>query len=227
EVLAADTVERTIDGVIVPYGEVATIAGVAYRFVAGSVKLARSRTPLLMDHDHRRPVGVLERLTETELGAVARFRLDGTPDGLTALAQAATGSRGALSIGASVEASIDNAGVLDVTAGLVHEVSLVALSAFEGATVTNVAAEADPAGGDQEEEEEPADGETAAGDELDDEKEADGETDGDEEEADGETADGDEADPADPIEEETMSAAAPPVMIAASRRAPELTAGQY
>src|SRR5215470_9178143 len=104
DVLAADQVERTIDGVIVPYGEVGRIAGVDYRFLPGSVKTARSRTPLLVDHDRSRPVGVLERLEETEHGATARFRVDGTDDGTRVLAQAASGSRGGLSIGATVEA---------------------------------------------------------------------------------------------------------------------------
>lgn len=144
EVLAADTVERTIQGVIVPYGEVGRIAGVDYRFLPGSVKLARQRTPLLIDHDRGRPVGVLAELTETDGGAVARFRVDGTADGDQALAQAATGSRGALSIGATVESSVENDdGVLDVTAGVVHEVSLLALGAFNGAEVQSVAAEAE------------------------------------------------------------------------------------
>jgi len=141
DVVAADMVERTIEGVIVPYGEVGRIAGVNYRFLPGSVKAARARTPLLLDHDRSRPVGVLDRLAETEKGAVARFRVDTTADGDQALAQAATGSRGALSVGATVEASVENEGVLDVTAGLVHEVSLLALGAFEGAHVTSVAAE--------------------------------------------------------------------------------------
>jgi HK97 family phage prohead protease len=143
DVVAANVEERTIEGVIVPYDEVGRIAGVDYRFRPGSVRAARSRTPLLLDHDRGRPVGVLASLEDAPNGALGTFRIDRTPDGDQALAQAASGSRGALSVGASVEAADDRGGVLEVTAGLVHEVSLLALGAFAGATVTRVAAEAE------------------------------------------------------------------------------------
>jgi phage head maturation protease len=144
DVIAADTVGRTIEGVVVPYGEVGRIAGVDYRFRPGSVQLARARTPLLLDHDRGRPIGVLAQLIEGPAGAVGRFLIDRTPAGDEALAQAASGSRGSLSIGAEVEAASDSGdGVLDVTAGRLMEVSLLALGAFAGAVVTHVAAEAD------------------------------------------------------------------------------------
>lgn len=144
DVIAADTEQRTIEGRIVPYDEVAEIRGVKYRFRPGSITAARSRTPLLLDHDRLRPVGVLAELREHPSGALGRFKVDPTAAGDEALAQAASGSRGAFSIGASVEASEGELeGVVDVTAGRVHEVSLLALGAFEGAAVTRVAAEQD------------------------------------------------------------------------------------
>jgi HK97 family phage prohead protease len=144
DVVAADTVERTIEGVIVPYGEVAKIAGLKYRFRPGSVRAARARTPLLLDHDRGRPVGVLAELVDGDAGAMAKFRIDATAAGDEALAQAASGSRGAFSVGASVEASEGHRDdVIEVVTGLVHEVSLLALGAFEGAAVTSVAAEQD------------------------------------------------------------------------------------
>jgi HK97 family phage prohead protease len=153
DVLATDLRSRTIEGVIVPYGEVGVIAGREYRFRPGALKLARSRTPLLVDHDRARPIGVLAELLDGPRGAIARFSIDETPDGDHALIQAASGSRGSLSIGAEVELShIDSGGVIDVEAGAVHEVSLLALGAFAGAQVTRVAAEAD-----DEEPEEPED----------------------------------------------------------------------
>jgi Escherichia/Staphylococcus phage prohead protease len=194
----ADAEARTIEGMIVPYNEVGRIAGVDYRFLPGSVRCARSRTPLLIDHDRGRPVGVLAELTDTDRGAVARFKIDDTPDGNLALQQAASGSRGALSVGATVDSSDDNGGVLDVTAGLIHEVSLLALGAFDGATVLNVAAEFtpdDPAPDDPPAEPPPETEETPMPD-----------------------------DPAPPAE----AAAAPPMILAERPRAPrELSAGQY
>ena len=144
DVLCADVIGRTIEGVIVPYNEIGRIQGRRYRFLPGSVKV-RGRTPLLVDHDRGKPIGVLAALDDTPAGAVGTFRIDPTPAGDEALAQAASGSRGALSIGASVEASSDQAdGVIDVSGGVVHEVSLLALGAFDNAQVRHVVAREDP-----------------------------------------------------------------------------------
>jgi hypothetical protein len=144
EIAAADVRERTIEGVLVPYGEVGRIQGVDYRFAPGSVELARSRTPLLVDHDRGRPVGVLAELVDTERAALGRFQVDATVDGDVALVQAASGSRGSLSIGADiVEADKGPDGVVDVTKARVVEVSTLAIGAFAGAGVTRVAAEQD------------------------------------------------------------------------------------
>lgn len=146
DVAAADMGARTIEGVLVPYGEVASIGGTNYRFQPGSVKLARSRTPLLVDHDRSAPVGVLERLEDGETedgetGALARFKIDATPAGDTALVQAASGSRGSLSVGAELDDYVEaDGGVVDVAGARVLEVSLLALGAFSGAAVTRVAA---------------------------------------------------------------------------------------
>ena len=140
DVAVADLAARTIEGTMVPYDETAKIGDANYRFRPGSVKLARQRTPLLVDHDRGNPVGVLAELVERDDGVLARFRIDPTPAGDTALVQAASGSRGSLSIGAEVDESVEDGDVNDVTAARVFEVSLAALSAFEGATVTRVAA---------------------------------------------------------------------------------------
>ena len=152
DVLAADTVERTIEGVIVPYGEAARPSGAAFplRFAAGSIRAARARTPLLIDHDRGRPIGVLAELRDGPTGALATFRVDATPAGDEALTQAASGSRGAFSIGAELVGSIaaGDDGVGDVNGSDVYanvlEVSLLALGAYAGAGVTRVAAEEEP-----------------------------------------------------------------------------------
>jgi len=154
EVLAADVRERTIEGVIVPYGETATIAGRRYRFAAGSLTLARGRTPLLVDHDRSRPVGVLAELVESETGALGRFRIDATADGDTALVQAASGSRGSLSVGADIVQAEERDGVFEVSSALLLETSLLAIGAFPGASVTRVAAQEEPEPAELEEEEE-------------------------------------------------------------------------
>ena len=145
DVLAADTEQRTIEGLVAPYDQVGTIkGGQRVRFKPGSLTLARARTPLLVDHDHSNPIGVLAELTDGEAGPLGTFRVDATPAGDLALVQAASGSRGALSIGAASDKgdfrTVD--GIIEIDAARIHEVSLVALAAFDSAAVTRVAAEA-------------------------------------------------------------------------------------
>jgi hypothetical protein len=221
EVLLADLSERTIEGVVVPYDEVGVIAGREYRFKPGSVRLGK-RTPLLVDHDRGRPIGVLAELVDQPTGALGRFRVDATGDGDEALTQAASGSRGSLSIGAEViRSSIAKDGVVDVEAALVLETSLLALGAFESAAVTRVAAEQDDA---EEEKDDEAAGDEQDGDERDDKPI---ETAPDQEEL--KLDDDDEAGAAgDKPEGGTMSAASAAPVIRAERSRPssELGAGE-
>lgn len=145
DVTAADAETRTIEGIAVPYGETANLGGTTYAFEAGSLKPARTRTPLLLGHDRNRPVGVMTELADTPTGAIARFRVDQGAEGDLALEQATTGSRGGLSIGAEIITAEDNGdGIVNVKAAALLEVSLVSIAAFSSAAVTNVAADADP-----------------------------------------------------------------------------------
>ena len=145
DVTAADAETRTIEGIAVPYGETANLGGTTYTFDRGSLQPARTRTPLLLGHDRNRPVGVMLELADTPDGAIARFRVDQGAEGDLALEQATTGSRGGLSIGAEIITAEDAGnGIVNVKAAALLEVSLVAIAAFSGAAVTNVAADADP-----------------------------------------------------------------------------------
>ena len=145
DVTAADADTRTIEGIAVPYGETANLGGTTYTFDRGSLQPARTRTPLLLGHDRNRPVGVMLELADTPEGAIARFRVDQGAEGDLALEQATTGSRGGLSIGAEIiTAEDDGSGIVNVKAAALLEVSLVAIPAFAGSAVTNVAADADP-----------------------------------------------------------------------------------
>src|SRR5262252_5149799 len=136
DVAKTDTARRLIEGVAVPYGETAQIAGLEYRFAPYSLSRARAITPLLLGHNDNEPVGVLAEWSETGEGMRARFRVDKTPDGDRALAQAKSGSRGGLSIGFEITAAKPASdGVIEVTGADVYEVSLVAVPAFAGAQV--------------------------------------------------------------------------------------------
>ena len=142
DVEAADTESRVIEGVAVPYGESAILGADRYQFTPGSLRAARSRVPLLLGHDMNQPVGVLTDLVEAEHGAIARFKVDPGPHGDIALAQAQSGSRGGLSIGAEiVNAENDADGVRVVSEALLFETSLVSVPAFASSQITTVHAQ--------------------------------------------------------------------------------------
>jgi HK97 family phage prohead protease len=195
---------RTIEGVIAPWNETAPIAGQMWRFRPGSIEAARARTPLLVDHNRSAPIGVLAELVDGPAGLLGRFKIDATPAGDEALIQAASGSRGSFSVGLEPVEAENVAGVSDLVRGRLHEVSLMVLGAFAGATVTRVAAEQD--------EPEPAEPVEPDPDQTELELEPENEP----------------APPAEP-KEGTMqeaSAAAPVIIAGADRSARELTAGE-
>jgi HK97 family phage prohead protease len=140
EVASADAESRTISGIAVPYGATADLGGTTYQFLPGSLEQMRDKTPLLLDHRTEKPVGVLTALDDSEDGAVASFSVDQTPDGDAALATAASGSRGGLSIGVNVVEASDVDGVQMVAAASLAEISLVSIPAFRDATVSRVTA---------------------------------------------------------------------------------------
>lgn len=131
---------RTIEGVAITYGVEAVAAnGNTYLFRPGSLALARDTTPVLLGHDRQRPAGVLRELRQSDDAAHAVLRLDTTPDGDLALAQAASGSRAGLSVGAEPTVfTITADGVIEVEAAELAELSLVTIGAYPGAGVTRV-----------------------------------------------------------------------------------------
>ena len=82
---------------------------------------------------------------DDDQGARVTFRVDRTPDGDRALVQAASGSRGSLSVGADVDDSTVQAdGSVLVTAARYVHFALVPHGAFAGAEVEHVVAHRDP-----------------------------------------------------------------------------------
>src|SRR5215471_5057300 len=142
EVAATDVEARTIEGTGVPWGEIGNVSPIGrLAFARGSLVPLRSRTPLLLGHDGE-PVGVLTAFADTDTGARVTFKVDATPEGDRALTQAASGSRGALSVGADVDASEpqEDGSTLVTAARYVH-FALVPHGAFAGAEVERAAAE--------------------------------------------------------------------------------------
>ncbi len=146
DVIAADLVERTIEGVDRPLrrGRQDRRRRLPLRARLRSRGRARARRSSSTTIAAR-PVGVARRARRrATTGALGRFRIDATPAGDAALVQAASGSRGSFSSGAEVVAARPRTATSSTSPPRsVHEVSLLALGAFDGAAVIRVAAEAD------------------------------------------------------------------------------------
>lgn len=134
---------RTIEGLAIAYGVPAVAGdGITYRFRPGSLQARRGVTPALLGHDLQRPAGILRELRQADGGPTAVIAVDRTPDGDLALAQAASGSRAGLSIGAEpITFSIGEGDVVDVELAELAELSLVTIPAWEAATVSRVTAQ--------------------------------------------------------------------------------------
>lgn len=150
-----DTATRTITGLAVPYGAVATKYGMRLRFVPGSLEY--SADPGRMAHlkDHGTPVGFHRSVTDTPEGPVVALAVLDGPEGSPAKAErdqllydAEHGLYSGLSVG--VDFSYDpevgdlvyneDDDVYDVVRATWRETSTTYMPAFDDARVTSVAA---------------------------------------------------------------------------------------
>jgi len=129
---------RTLEGMIVPYGEVTYLAPEPERFVAGS--LSRSvaergdRVKLFRSHDHTNAVGQALGFRDTPEGLTGTFRL--YTHALDLMDQVREGALDGLSAGFRVIRSRRDAkGVVNVLEAALHEVSLTPMGAYDGARV--------------------------------------------------------------------------------------------
>jgi phage head maturation protease len=140
-----DPARRTIRGLAVPYGVVATAGGRKYRFNKDSLTFTDpSRVKLWVQHDDHRAVGVMTAATDTDAGKVCTWRIARGPAGDEALSYAEDGVLDGLSVGLGDGATFDRGedGVLDVVAAPWLETSLTPAPAFDSARVHSVAASA-------------------------------------------------------------------------------------
>jgi HK97 family phage prohead protease len=144
--LTASRESRTIRGTAVPWDVDGVVSGgVRVRFTAGSVAPPDGDrpVPVLLHHDPSRPVGVVASAVPTDTGLDVVIRISATRDGDDALALAADGALGGLSVGVDADAvdeSVTDAVV--VTAAVWRELSLVTEPAFDPARISDVAATA-------------------------------------------------------------------------------------
>ncbi|MGH3861021.1 phage portal protein, partial [Actinokineospora sp.] len=140
---------RTIEGLALPYGELASQNGMAFRFDRGALTWDADnpgRVKLLRDHDPRQAIGRAIQLKDTPTGLLARFKVARGPEGDRALELAEDGVLDGFSVGVDFDAGTDTVpdpqykGALLVRRADWRETSLTAMPSFDNARVTKVAA---------------------------------------------------------------------------------------
>lgn len=143
QITAASEQGRTITGQIVPFGEVGATSLGPVIFEAGSLEVNPEQVKLLLQHDGTRPIGRMESFDVTDSGINATFKVAQTSAGTDSLVEASQGLRDGLSVGASIQDSIQKKDGIHVLKAQLIEVSLVTDPAFDSARVAQVAASAD------------------------------------------------------------------------------------
>lgn len=138
---------RTIEGIVVPFGQVATVSdgGPAYREAFQKGAFARTingrqdKVKLLAHHNARvNPLGRSVALREDAAGLFGSFKVSKTAAGDEALELARDGAMDSFSVGFGPQQQVKRDGVLWRTEVRLREVSLVTIPAYEGAMVTGV-----------------------------------------------------------------------------------------
>lgn len=134
-----ETQERTFEGIAVPYGKPADIAGLyTETFERGAVE-SEGTVPLFWRHDE--PIGVITRSEDAEDGYRITARISQTSRGNDAYQLLRDGAVGELSVGFEpIEHRVDEStGDITRTRVALREVSLVPFGAYgDGARVTDV-----------------------------------------------------------------------------------------
>jgi len=97
--LYANTEDRVVSGLLLPYGEIGKTNLGRFSVDAGAVTIPAdpSVVTLNVQHDHEEPVGRAVALADTAAGIVGTFKVANTPEGDTVLAEIASGTRKKLS----------------------------------------------------------------------------------------------------------------------------------
>lgn len=144
---AGDTTgERRIDAIAVPYNVWATVSGgEEVMFKPGSLPIDGKNPRVFMYHDATKVIGSVVERVDTPEAMLASMKISATALGDEALTLAADGVMD-VSVGVDiVSAKTDSKGRMIIESAIWRELSLVPIPAFAGATITDVAAQADTA----------------------------------------------------------------------------------
>ncbi len=143
QVLAADTVTRTIKGLVVPFSKVGNTSAGPVRFEFGAFgDIDPSQIVLNMEHDRTRPLGrgIAGSEEVTPAGISMAFKIAPTGAGNDALVEASEGLRPAFSIEAKVNEYTVEKGVMVISSANLEAVAHVTNPAFKDAQISDVAA---------------------------------------------------------------------------------------
>lgn len=138
------TPSRTIQGIAVPYNVDASASTGPVRILPGALPTDGPAPKLLMNHDSNLPVGLVTERVDNGTEMLFSARVSQTAAGNEALVLAMDGVYDGVSVGVNATKFHYDGSTLVVEAGDWRELSLVAFPAFEGARITQVAAEASP-----------------------------------------------------------------------------------
>jgi HK97 family phage prohead protease len=142
---AADgTPRRTISGIAVPYGQVATVNdGQKIRIEAGALPVDGKAPKLFLYHDASQPIGTVIARVDTDEGMLFQAKIAKTALGDEALQLATEGVLDSVSVGINPKKFSWDGDVMVVKKADWMELSMVPIPAFAGATITDIAASAD------------------------------------------------------------------------------------
>lgn len=145
EVRRADTLERTITGVVAPYDEVSYLTPNpgGERVIRGaftrSLRGRESKVPLFRNHDHTYVMGRSIAFTESPSGLTGRFRINTGRLGDELFKEVRDGYLPGLSVGfRPLDARRGTDGVREVRDADLIEVSMVGVPAYSGAELISV-----------------------------------------------------------------------------------------
>jgi HK97 family phage prohead protease len=148
--LRADSVGRTVHGIVVPFNERAEINDLSGSYTEMFVRGSFSRSiaerghkvKLLAQHDQRRfPIGKATSLVEQDDGLHGAFAIPNTREGDDVLELIRTGTLDSFSVGfIPIRSDRREGDVLVRTEASLREVSLVGMPAYAGAEITGIRA---------------------------------------------------------------------------------------
>ena len=143
KILAADIPNRTITGMVVPFGVSGRTSAGEVVFEFGSFQQFKAEEIILnKEHSRTDPLGrgIAGSEQITPAGISMAFKIAPTTAGTDALIEAAEGLRPAFSIEASADEYTIDKGVMKVSAATLQQVAHVTNPAFKSALITDVAA---------------------------------------------------------------------------------------